>query len=246
MYDYNPTPGAFDMMRRDETKDWIVTGWYTPDYRKMASSFARSLDAVQAPYHIYPRDKSAVGWDPRQKASVVLQAMKEYPGRTIILMDVDCLVQGSIDPLLDTLRDSPAADVALSVKARQKTRRKHGQQPLVFMISSRVVMFRPTTMAHRFALEWDKLCRSTDMIDDETALAWTYLKCGTVGFAQLDQRYAGLEVGVPTLVENVVVLHDSAHGKHSPQPRWRTFLKGIERKYFRTGRTKASMPQRIG
>jgi hypothetical protein len=226
-------------IREGGDKDWLVVAWFTDDYRTLAEQLAFQLKAVGAPYHLFRRDKPAHGWDPRQKPSVVMHAMQTHPGKTLILMDVDCIVRGDIEPVTRF-----EGDVGISLKARQKYRKRGGQQPLVVTISSRVVVFKPTPGAWTFVTEWERLCKQTEAIDDETAMAWAYLKKPGVAYAQLDQRYAGQEINVPSLTKDVVILHDSAH---DPQGSLtiRNMLKAFERRFLRTGRSKARI-QRMG
>jgi hypothetical protein len=221
-------------------KPWLVIGWFTPDYRPLAEKLANNLDFHGAPYRLFAREKAEHGWDPRQKPSVVMHAMQRHPGKTLVLMDVDCIVAGNIEPVMNI-----EGDVGLSVKARQKHRKRGGQQPIVLMISSRVVVFRPTPKAWEFVVEWERLCQETRAIDDETALGWAYIRKPLVATQQLDQRYVGLEIGALGTPPGVVIWHESAH---DPQKRsaWRNVLKNLERRYLRTGRTRAMGLQRIG
>ena len=48
---------------------------------------------------------------------MVLEAMDAYPGKTVILMDVDCLVRGDIEPVTQI-----GGDVGIVVIARNVRR----------------------------------------------------------------------------------------------------------------------------
>lgn len=224
---------------------WLAVGWFTPDYRALAEKFAANLTEHGIPHHIFARHKLAKGWNTLQKPAVVLGAMAAYPDKTLILMDVDCIVRGDIAPVTRL-----AGDVGLTLKARQL--RKGGkawQKRVTVITSSRVVVFRPTAGARRFAEEWREQCKTAHYSGDETALTWSYLKCPDVTYSYVDERYKAWEVGGKSMPADAVIVHQSAHDKAA---RWdsawdavKGALKAIERP-FRTGRTKREVRARLG
>jgi hypothetical protein len=123
--------------------DWLVTGWFTEDdvYRPLAEAFAFSLSEHGAPFHLWA--KPALGtWNTRRKPEAVLETMDAHPGKTVILMDVDCIVQGSIAPVAEF-----AGDVGgICAIARNVAKVRHW---LAFETSSRVKAFRPTVLRDR-------------------------------------------------------------------------------------------------
>ncbi len=231
-------PGALgDLKRLDSTKAWLVIGWFTPDYRPLAAKLAASLDAHGAPYHLFAKDKVHGGWDVRRKPSIVLDAMAAYPDKTLILMDVDCIVSGDLTPATQI-----SSDLAVSVKARQSP----WQRGVILTLGSRVVVFRPTTAARSFAAEWMRLSEQAKVgTSTEVGMAWAYVLRPDVSYTHLDQRYAGREVGTGYDLDKVVVWHDSEHGKGRGLS-IRNALKSIERRWFRAGRTKAAMQKKAG
>jgi hypothetical protein len=217
--------------------DWLVIGWFTPDYRPLAKRFAANLAEHGAPHHLWARPKLAKGWNTLPKPSVALLAMDAYPGKTLVLMDVDCIVRGDISPVTDF-----AGDVGININAIQSTKGKTWRRPVLVAASSRVVVFRPTEQARALAQEWEGLCKTltgkTHNSGDETALMWAYLRRPDVRFSYVDRRYSGCEIG-RQLVADAVVCHDSAHEKQRPVAVGiKSALKAIERRFFRTGRTK--------
>jgi hypothetical protein len=220
-----------DLVRRSNDHPWLVAGWFTPDYGPRAKQLASSLDAVGAPYHLWSRDKVTGGWDVLRKAAVVLQTMDAYPGKTLVLMDVDCVVRGDIAPATNL-----AADVALTIKPRLSRNLLWWQRRLVVTLGSRVMVFRPTEGARSFAQEWDRLCAQTRRgRSAEIPLAWAFLLRPDLSYAQLDKRYAGREVDLSGDVpSDAVICHDRAHGK-------RTLLQAVEQRLFRKGRTKGAV-----
>ena len=96
----NPELGGFDIISPEMSRDWLVIGWFTPDYRGLAERFAGNLNRFAIPHHLFAKPIGS-GWDTSRKPSVILEAMDLYPGKTIILMDVDCIVDGDIRPVLN-------------------------------------------------------------------------------------------------------------------------------------------------
>jgi hypothetical protein len=231
-------PGALgDLQRADSSKSWLVIAWFTPDYRALANKLAASLDAQGAPYHLFAKEKSHGRWDVRRKPSIVLEAMAAYPDKTLILMDVDCVVAGDLTPATQI-----STDLAVAVKARSSP----WQRGIILTLGSRVVVFRPTEAARAFTAEWMRLSEQAKVgKSTEVGMAWAYVLRPDVTYTHLDQRYAGREIGAAYDLDNVVVWHDSEHEKES-RLSIRNALKSIERRWFRAGRTKAAMQKKLG
>ncbi len=228
---------AGDFRKPDDKRPWLVIGWFTPDYRPLASKLAASLDAHDAPYHLFAREKSHGRWDVRRKPSIVLEAMAAYPDKTLILMDVDCIVGGDLAPATQI-----SSDMAVSVKARQSP----WQRGVIMTLGSRVVVFRPTEGARTFVAEWMRLCEQAKVGSSaEIGMAWAYVLHPEISYSHLDQRYAGREIGTGYDLDNIVVWHDSEHEK-GHRLSIRAALKGIERRWFRAGRTKAALQKKLG
>jgi len=214
--------------------DWLVCGWFTPDYRHLAEKFAANLDQAGAPYHLWAKPKSERGWNTWRKPSVVLETIDAYPGKTVILMDVDCVVRGDIEPV-----SRIAGDVGLTIIARSARLFWPPHERIVIKAISRVVVFRPMKAARGFASEWARRCEATHYEGDEAALRAAFLTCPGVAFSHLDRRYSGLHEGA-----EAVVGHESEHAK-TRLPTIGERLKGIEQ-HFRTGRTRAAKQAGIG
>jgi hypothetical protein len=214
--------------------DWLVTGWFTEDdtYRPLAEAFAANLRQHGAPFHLFAKPPLA-GWSTRRKPSVVLEAMDRYPGKTIVLMDVDCVVRGDIAPVTGIRGDVGIVVIARNV--RQKRRLAHW---LNVECSSRVVVFRPTEGARAFARTWADTIERSEFPHDEHSMAWAYLSSPGVHFDYLDQTYSAREVGT---VADAVIVHDSAHDEERRAARGpiRQALRALERRFLRTGRTRA-------
>jgi hypothetical protein len=221
-------------LRWSTPEGWLVTGWFTPDYRPLAEAFAAQLAHHGAPYHIWAKPKLVAGWNTTRKPSIVLDTLDAYPGRTVVLMDVDCLVRGDPSPVADV-----AGDVGICAIARNMATRRNGfRHWLAFETSSRVIVFRPTDGARLFAERWAGKVAASSFSHDEWALSWTFLtSTPDVRFAYLPQPYSGREA---SLMPDAVIAHDSAHEKAKRRERHtvRDVLRAMERP-FRTGRTKA-------
>jgi hypothetical protein len=220
-------------------KTYIVTGFFTPDYRGLTEALADQLAAVGAPFHFFAWDKHPAGWDTSPKPTVVLAAIDRYPGKTVILMDVDCAVRGDLAPLTEL-----PGDVGLTIRARPQMKWRSPQaQQVVVLASSRVVVFRPFAGAVAFAQEWQRLCsvvRTSAYRGDEGALIWAYLNCPWVSYYQITPEYSA--AGEPGSVPGAIIEHDSAHNKERAMT-WRGRLKNFEKRWIRTGRTRRATKQ---
>lgn len=205
--------------------DWLVVGWFTPDYRPLAEKFAANLEAYQAPFHLFFKSKSEKGWNTWRKPSVVLEAMAAYPDRTLVLMDVDCILNGDIAPLTEI-----GGDVGIRVNARRARLLWPMHKRVVLKATSQVAVFHPTEGAKRFASEWERQCAQTHYSGDEAAMLQAFLTVPGVAFTQ---------IGKPTMVG-----HESAHAGRKPRT-VKERLKAIERR-FRTGRTQAAKEAGLG
>ena len=214
-----------DLFRTDPSKDWVIVGWFSPDYRPLAEKFAQSLRLLAIPHHLFARPQTQQ-WDTSSKPLIVLHAMNLYRGKTIILMDVDCIITGDISPLANL-----DGDVSFNLSLR---RRKH--ERMTIYSSSRVVVFKPTAGARRFAEAWAYWCDGPER-NDEINLTHAYVHNGGTAHVQLPARFAAWEVGNKSAPEDVVIWHQSAHRKSEPITlRW--LVRSLE-KPFRRGRTKA-------
>ena len=100
--------------------DWIVCGWYTPDYEHWFRRLEGTLIKHGAPYDFRAVPKIDGGWERNtcRKAGFALDALDHHPGKTVIFLDVDCVVNGD----LETLAAMPC-DVALNFAVLRKKRR---------------------------------------------------------------------------------------------------------------------------
>lgn len=218
-------PPESDLKSSLTPENWLVVGWFTPDYRPLAEKFAANLDAYHAPYHLFSKPKSEKGWNTWRKPSVVLEAMGAYPDKTIVLMDVDCIVKGDIAPLTEI-----GGDVGIRVNARRARLLWPMHKRVVLKATSQVAIFHPTDGARRFASEWERQCAQTHYSGDEAAMLQAFFTAPGVAFTQ---------IGKPAMVG-----HESAHAARQPMT-LKQRVKVIERR-FRTGRTQAAKEAGLG
>jgi hypothetical protein len=219
-------------IKSPSVSDWLVTGWFTPDYRPLAEKLSANLAQHGAPYHLWAKPKAASGWNTWWKPSAVIEAMEAHPGKTVVLMDTDCIVRDDISPII-----AFAGDVSLTMKARLMRVFPGFHKRTVIKTSSRVVVFRPTEGARAFAEEWQRLVKSASYGGDEPSMLWAFLNRQDVAYHNLDPRYAGDEAG--NTVTDAVIYHYGAHGRRNGSV-VKNALKQIERRYFRTGRSQMS------
>ena len=184
--------------------EWLVTGWFTEDatYRPLAEAFAANLAEHGAPYHLFAGRRWKAGTR-RPSRPWCWRRWTRYPGKTIILADVDCVVRGDIEPVTQI-----RGDVGVTVIARNTRKGRRWSHSLLVEASSRVVVFRPTAGARAFAQAWADEIERSAIRHDENAMAWAYLSSPGVRFDYIDQAYSGRETGT---VPDAVIVHDSAH-----------------------------------
>jgi hypothetical protein len=222
-------------IRGGQVGHWLLVGWFTPNYRPLAQRFAADLEQHGTPFRLFA--KPALGtWSTSRKPSVVIEAMDLYPGKTIVLADVDCIIQGDVAPVADV-----AGDVGICVIAKNVVKGETIRPWLSVETSSRVVVFKPTDGARTFAQRWAAEIERSSTKHDEHALSWAYLRSQDVRFEFIDQAYSGREISI---YPDAVIAHDSAHEKQRRDDMsvLKRVLRRIE-KPFRTGRTKASKMQ---
>jgi hypothetical protein len=219
-------------LKKGPASDWLVTGWFTPDYRPLAEKFATNLAEHGVPYHLWAMP-SAGAWNTRRKPSIVRETMNTYPGRTVVLMDVDCVVRGDIAPVVNT-----ETDIGIIVIGRNMKKGSKFRHWIAAECSSRIVVFRPTEGAREFVRRWAEQIDRSEFNHDEHSMVWALLaSLPTTRFSYIDQRYSARELGQ---ISDAVIEHDSAHDEQRRAQRgpFKLALRQIERRLFRTGRTR--------
>jgi hypothetical protein len=178
---------------------WIIVGWFTPDYRHWAERLAKSLEPRGVPYHLLAKEKPAAGWGAatRRKPEIAIEALSLYPGKTVVLLDVDAEAIGPLEGLGDI-----AGDFSAFLKA--KTNR---QGVTTLMLSTRVLALKPTPATTRLLEAWREACKGTELID-EAVLGALWPTCKGISLDPLPARFAARERGAAP--SDAALVHDSA------------------------------------
>lgn len=197
-----------------QARDFIICGWFTPDYRHWWDRLRKSLEAIGAPHDFVEREKVDSGWEANtmRKPHEILAAMDRHPDTTIIFLDVDCTIAGTYADLVE-LAAIPG-DVGFRVRTGQ---RRRAQKPFC-RVRSGTVVIRPTNRARAFIEAWRKAGAEMHRysVDQDTML----LALGRVPgltITCIDNRFcvAPRDAAVP----NPVIVHDWA-SKDSHAGKW--------------------------
>jgi hypothetical protein len=183
--------------------NWIVCGWFTPDYRPYWNNLRQNLDAIGAPHDFVEVRKSDGGWEANtmRKPKMILQALYKHPGKTVIFLDVDCTVPGGWMGL-EALAAMPG-DVAfvIETKWRRRTRRW-------LFVRSGTMVFKPTTEATQFVHAWCKECAvAPKYAVDQDSLVVAMGRVPEVSFSNLPIKFCAVDRDNHPAP---VILHDSA------------------------------------
>ena len=187
---------------------FIVTGFFTPNYRPYAEAFAKNLREHNVPHHLYLWHTETWGRAILFKPHVVERAAEDYPNTPILMMDVDCRVRGSLADHLPV-----AGDVALPIRVKlRRGRRKHRASTWA---SSRASLWNPTEPAARLLGKWKSLCEAElqrrDYIDDELAFMMAIGSTPGVHLNVLPDRLSALNPTEAPL--DAIITHESAHDR---------------------------------
>ena len=200
-----------DITLPSDSKDWLATGFFTPNYRSLAEGFAVQLRAHGIPHHLFAVEKSGEwAYETMRKPSIVLAAMDAHPGKTLVLMDVDCHINGPLDALMAL---NQSIDVSCFFYVKTKKIGRHRQR---VSLSSRVVVVRPTPAARSFMINWREACKERPwMHGDEPNMMLALARSTGTSFSPIDLRFSGREVS--SAPEHAVITHESAshQGKQS-------------------------------
>jgi hypothetical protein len=138
-------------IRQSFATDFLVIGFFTPDYRPAAATFARNLADHRISHHLYARPIVQGDWysQTRQKPTVLARARQDHPNDILVLMDVDCRVRGDISAILTT-----RGDVVMRTKGTNKGIHR------ALKPTTRVLLLRPTPGADAFVAGWEAACRN--------------------------------------------------------------------------------------
>ena len=201
---------SFDADER--SSDVLMIGFFTPNYQSLAETFAANCRDVCMDAHLYAVD--AAPWEKAvlRKPEIVQRAARDYPDRTMMLIDVDCIIK---NPVQFTLR----GDVAFPLRVKIK----RGHQDI--LASSRVLAFRASDAFQDFAASWRGETLRPDLAwgNEESALLRT-LSFSNLCWQLMDVQHSALELHEAP--KDAVIIHDSAHDKQNTSV---TFWKRVKR-----------------
>jgi hypothetical protein len=177
--------------------NWIVSGFFTPDYRPLAQGLAASLDKVGDPYHFFATEKRPGGWEANTmaKAQAVATAMAAHPGRMILFLDVDTEVVGSMAPLAATF----TGDVGI----RFRPKRRKGR--LWMTVRSSTLVLNATEGARRFVARWIEEGRNAPPGEiDQTTFALAMVASDGVRFEPLALKWCAMD---DDHIDGAIVVH---------------------------------------
>ncbi len=220
------TGGQGSDIRQSFGSDFVVIGFFTPNYEPAASAFAKNLAEHRISHHLYARPVVEGDWysQTRQKPTVLALARREHPNENLIFMDVDCRVNGDISKILDS-----RGDISMRIKGTAMGSRQ------ALKPGTRVMLVRPNIGADAFIADWAAACqRASDGNSAEYMLIQAMSDSPeNYSVGTLSIKYAGMELhDAPA---DAVIVHDSI--RDPTRPGWA--LRRASQKYFRATRNAA-------
>jgi hypothetical protein len=197
-----------DIISEQAPGNYVVCGFFTGDYRPLAEQLASNL-GTRHPHHLFFREKRDATWRDivRWKPDIVLQAMGIYPSADIVLLDVDCSVRGSLEPMLDFEGDVSAYPTLRLARPWLSIRKR-----TILHITSRSMVFKPNARVKKFVAAWREECKDPHGLyrqsGCEMAMRFALLRSVGLAFCPMDVRYSGRELAKAPA--DAVIVHDSA------------------------------------
>jgi hypothetical protein len=172
-------------------RDWIVCGWFTPDYAHYALFMRTRLEAIGAPHDFRVVEKQPGGWrrNTLEKPAQLRDAMKRHiDKKVIIFLDVDCRVWGTLKDL-DALAETYEADISFYLRTGLRSNGKGRLNP-----RSGTIVIRQTPDAMRLVDLWivESINPPRRSNDQDTLMAVLGRVPGLT-IAALDVRYCAVE-----------------------------------------------------
>lgn len=188
----------------------IVCGWFTPDYASHAAALIKSLNALGEPHDIVAVPQTNGGWEATtlRKPTQILGAVMRHRTKTVIFLDVDCVV---MRPLAELARTR--ADVAVHLRCQRKSR-GNGR---IFARSGTMV-FRQTAAAVAMLATWINISRQAPPgYTDQYTLAEAIVRTPTLMVENLGIEWCATE---RDNFPDPSILHTSASKATRKMPAW--------------------------
>lgn len=167
--------------------DFIICGWYTPDYTPWANNLIQNLDDLGLPHDIIAVPALSGGWEKitMGKAAHVLAAIDRNPGKTIIFLDVDCEVIRA-----DKVRELVQVDGDVAFYLKTRFRRAGG---IKWETRSGTLVVQPTQEARKFVEVWRDISAMAPIYSiDQDSLAVAMGRVPGCVFHILDVRHCAI------------------------------------------------------
>ncbi len=190
---------------------FIVCGWYTPDYHHWLPPLVASLDRLGHDHDFARVNKSPGGWEANtlRKARQIMAAMNRHSDRTMVFLDVDCIVQKPLDGMANI-----TADVALHLVSAP-VGRGYGR---LFGRSGTMVL-RQTDRARSMVSCWANLSDgATAGLVDQHTLTEAIARTPGLSIQHLDATFCALPKDG---VLDPVIFHGGASRTQRKMPGWR-------------------------
>lgn len=208
----------------------IICGWYTPDYKHWLDRLLPSVNALGLEHDFILSRSREIPWEEAtlQKPSFALALMRRHPDRTLLLVDVDCIVTGSLWDILRLCAINADIGVYLRTKwTRTGAVRAHPR--------SGTLVIQPTPKAKEFLENWEAEGDAAPSYQiDEASLMVALGKTPSLTISVLPVE----AVATPKdYCANPIIFHGygrgtGSEGKHTPK--WRQYISGrpIWRRWF--------------
>ena len=179
-----------DIKSEREPAEYLVAGWFTPDYRHHLVGLTADLDRDGHPYFFEEVLKEPAGWaaNTRQKSRAILRAIDRHPGVRLIWLDVDCRILGDIAPLA-----AISTDFAVHTKSQSMKQRKNrdvGRYRAIIHPWTGTMVISPTSRARKLIEVWQDIELYAMPLDtDETALGFALSRVPELSLTILGHRW---------------------------------------------------------
>lgn len=147
----------------------VLCGWYTPTYGHWLDKLLPSATAIGLDYDFIAAPEIEGRWEDATmlKAGFAIEAMRRHPDRTLLFVDVDCLIAGSRQQIIELC--DIAGDIGLFLRTRWNSHGKVRVRP-----RSGTMVIRPTRAARAFLEAWASTSREAPAMQvDEASLLVT-------------------------------------------------------------------------
>lgn len=171
-------------------KAYIACGWYTPDYAHWFKKLEKILIMHGTPYDFRAAPKLPGGWERNtcRKAGYILDALDRYPDKTVIFLDVDCVITSDLDSLVGL-----SCDVALAFDVARHKRRVN------FIPATGHLILNPTPKTRELMEVWLKISENPGFgVHDQETITLALGEVENLRLMNIGKTAGG------------VILHDSA------------------------------------